>query len=948
MLHQNHTPSTIPMYTACHHDRRNGRVFVWYADGARMAYDSAHRFFTPTFGEYGSMDSGMTDIFGKPVYAAIVSGEKEMEIRERNSGPNNEISECDIDYRTRFLQNHYKEVPELRFSIKDFNVCFLDIEVESGNRFPTASRADRRVNCVTIYLSKPKKYITFGLQKPLKPETMLKLAEMNCEYRMFQTERELITDLFTTIGLSGVDILTGWNSQWYDNPYLVNRAEQLGVDLRLLSRLPIKYRSAYVDKRDGSLKIGGTEVIDYLILYKKFSRSERDNYKLNTIGKAEVGEEKAPLPDGYKSYINYWDEYVLYNIKDVELMLHIDEKRRMLESLIGACSEARVPFTHFFEAKKILVGFLLDFLHKRNIVMPPLKLREKKKFPGAGVFSTSGRYIDLVSYDYKSMYPSIMMGANISPETKVEFDIDYKLTPEEEKNLVKSPWTAWNTKQVYYRRDKEGIVPAVVRILFDGRDALKKEGKKAKKEGRNDDAVYYDMKQNAYKILGNSLYGLLGNEHFQLFDLDNAASVTGYGYLLITNTISDLSNYFENDFENDPRYVETFKEKPTLNKKYLSNITFNRGDTAETFNVQTRFSHGDTDSFFVKYDDVYSIFRDKVGKQISVIVVNKNKVTEEKIYQLPNGEQDSKIDFNNQCKKYFPSWKELDNDKKKKAFKEGLYSEGDMTVIYNRYCLTDYCRLLDLVIMKDILSVFMQNFANKWNFIRNTLFLKREKCILKAIVTRKKKYICLVESNEDAKYDEPEFTTVGLEIIRSDTTPFARERLLILVKRLLDNLDKVDMRNKYLATKKEFFDLVKKKDIYSISIPSGIGSDPPSFTEMQTWADEQKKEVDWRCRAGSVWNHLLETDPVLSSMTLEPIFENTKAKFIKVNENKYGLNSVAYVGDTCPSRILELFNPDWNMQWEKTFGDKMGRLFEAVGWSKDFENDTRDLMAAIF
>lgn len=936
------------MYTAIHHDRRNSKVFVYYADGARMAYESNHQLYTPNLGDYGSVDSGMTDIYGKPVYSSIVSGEKEMEIRELNSGPDNQISECDIDYRARFLQNHYKDVPELRFNIKDFNICFLDIEVESGNRFPTATRADRRVNCVTIYLSKLKKYITFGLQKPLKPETLVKLTDMNVEYRMFQTEKELITNLFTTIGESNVDIFCGYNSQYYDNPYLVNRAEQLGIDLRLLSRLPFKHRSAYVDKRDRSLKIAGTEVIDYLILYKKFSNKEKDNYRLSTIGKLEVGEDKAPLPDGYQSYKNYWDEYVLYNIKDVELLVKIETKRKMLESLIGACSEARIPFSHFFEAKKILVGFLMDFLHKRNMIMPPLKLREKKKFPGAAVFSTSGRYLDLVSYDYKSMYPSLIMGANISPEMKVEFDIDYKLTPEEEKNLVKSPWTNWNTKQVYYRRDKEGIVPSVVRMLFEGRDVLKNEMKRAKKEGRDNDAAYYSMKEQSYKLFGNSFYGLLGNEHFQLFDLDNAASVTGYGYLLITDTITDLSNYFQNDFESDPRYIEVFKDKPTLNKKYLSNISFTRGDTGEIFNVPLRFSHGDTDSFFVKYDDIYSIYENKVGKQISVTVIDNNKIIEEKIYQLPNGELDSKIDFNNQCKKYLNSWVDLDNDKKKKAFIEGMYSENDVIVIYNRYYLTDYCRILDLVIMRDNLSEYMQKFASKWNFIRNTLYLKREKCILKAIVTRKKKYICLVESNEDTKYREPEFQTVGLEIIRSDTTPFSRERLLILVKLLLHNLDKVDMRNKYMTSKREFFELTKKGDIYSISKPSGVGSDPPQYTEMITWAEEQRKSVDWRCRAGSVWNHLIETDPILSGMTLEPISEGTKSKFIEVHENKYGLNSIAYVGDVCPPRLLELFNPDWKSQWEKTFGGKMGKLFEAVGWSKDFENDTRDFMASVF
>ncbi len=259
--------------------------------------------------------------------------------------------------------------------------------------------------------------------------------------------------------------------------------------------------------------------------------------------------------------------------------------------------------------------------------------------------------------------------------------------------------------------------------------------------------------------------------------------------------------------------------------------------------------------------------------------------------------------------------------------------------------------------MEDVLKGIMKNFSDKWNFKINTLFLKREKCITEAIVTRKKKYICFVESNEEVRsfkekdgnrIYEPKFSNTGVDIIRSSTLPFARERMEILVKELLKNMNKPHIQEKYLQIKNEFFELVKKKDIYSIAIPSGVGKNPPDYTDMLQWPESLRKKVDWRLRAASVWNHLIDTDPDLSNLMLEPIYESSKVKFIKVHANPYGINTIAFIGNTCPDKLLKIFNPDWESQWETGFSSIMGRLFEAVGWRADLENDRRELMMEIF
>lgn len=933
------TTSNIPMYTAAHHDRRNGMMFVWYADGSRQGYRVAHNFYTPNRGEYNSMPCGMRDIYGREMFLATRSGDEEMEIRKRHRGPNNYISECDIDFRTRWLQNHYSNNEDIRFDVNDFNVGYLDIEVETTDRFPTAERAERPVNCVTLYASKKKVYYVFGLGKELKPETYQKFKDngLNVQYYCCQDEVQLLTRLFSCIGKAELDILMAWNGDWYDFPYLTNRAAKLNININTMSRLPAPYKTAYVSKQDNLLKIGGTAVIDQLKLFKKFTMGERDSYKLDDVGYAVTKQRKAPLPDGYHSYKNYWDDFVFYNIMDVKLAVDIEAEKRMVETTIGACSEARVPFESIFESKKMLVGFVLNYLHHQGIVFPPLRDVEGETFPGAYVYSTPGYYEWLVSYDYRSMYPSIMMGANISPETKVEYPIDAIISPEILKNLVRSPWTAHGRKQIFYRRDIVGIIPSVVKILFDGRTDLKNLMKKAKKNGDKALADYYNMKQNAYKIFGNSLYGLLGNSHFQFYDPDNSASVTAFGVGLITMTIDEYTKWLENDLIKDIRYEQVFGVPPTIDHKYDGHYVNDKDEKCPN-----RLSHGDTDSFFVKYDDLYTPFIERVGRQVDVLVFDGRKLIHKDIFHITDGDADARNKFTDRIDEFgCGAWTKMDDENRKKTMVDGIYYKGNYRIIYNTYSLTDYCRTFDAAILEEKLEVIMANYANKWNYKDNTLFLKREKCINKAIVTAKKKYICYVESNEDIKYVEPEFAITGLEIVRSSTTPFSRKYIQKMVTDLLNYRDKFTIKQKYFEVKKEFFSVTRSGSIYDISIPSGVSSDPPKYFDMINSPEER---YDWRLRSASVWNHLIETDPVLNTMTLEPIYENSKVKFINVHPNRYGVTKIAFIGKECPQRIFELFTPDWDDQWDKTFGKALGRLFEAIGWDAKFEDDDRDLI----
>ena len=971
------------MWRSIFHDTDNDRMYIWYTDGTMDALPSVHEFYTNNQGEYGAKPCGMKDIWDRDVYKVEVKPvngtsayEVEKAVRKNHEGPTNHLAEIDIDPRGRFLQQHYADTGVIHPDMKDINLGFLDIENATTGRFSLPTEAKYPINVVTFYVSKEDHYYVYGVAKDISDKGKQFLRENNAEYILCTDEADLLTKLLYTIGASDIDILSGWNFG-FDTVYICNRLKQINekllpkdrISLDLMSRMRGKNKHAYLNAKN-ELVINGTEVIDFLALYKKYTFSEEASYKLDYIGEKIVGEHKAPLPDGYLSWIKHWEDYVLYNFQDVRLLVKIEDRAQMFRLAVTSAAAARVPFSSVFASSKMLIGFMLDHLHHTNRTFPPLREQSKEVFPGAFVYSVPGYKEYLVSYDYRSLYPSIMMTFNTSPEMKVTFPIDYVLTEEERKNLIKSPWDHNGRYQVYFRKDKVGVVPEVTRLLFDGRSNLKKQMKKAKKAGDKEMASVYDMMQKVYKVLGNSLYGLMGSEHFALYDVDNAASITAYGQRLIKYTIAQLSEYINNEIHSDARFKDVFGYEPEIDPELTGTFTDNEGEVN-----YKRMSHGDTDSFFVKFGDIFGPFREKQGTGTEVLVFNKHDLVERYAFDNEH-ELDSKKAFNRLCTKYGgeswtgPEMRTPDDKtgwtKAQITFADGIYMTGDYRVIYNRYRLTDFCRILDAVILEEKLDEYMLNYANQWNYLVNELFLKREKCIFKAIVTAKKKYICLVESMEDIVYldqghkDEngkwvkgtlavkPEYAITGLELVRSSTALFGKDRMMDMVDLMMDTMDKAIVRNRLLEIKKEFYDAVHAENYSYIACPCGVKNEPPPYEVLEMMPAEEKKKVEWRAKAGSVWNYLIQHDPELSKYPYEPVYAGSKIRFIKKADNLFGATIICYTGEECPKRLLEIFHPDWEEHWRVCVAQVLGRLFKAVGWDERLEYDESDFMLAMF
>jgi hypothetical protein len=189
-------------------------------------------------------------------------------------------------------------------------------------------------------------------------------------------------------------------------------------------------------------------------------------------------------------------------------------------------------------------------------------------------------------------------------------------------------------------------------------------------------------------------------------------------------------------------------------------------------------------------------------------------------------------------------------------------------------------------------------------------------------------------------YAEPEPAITGLEIVRSSTAPFARAYLKELAWDLVNGAEHENMRLKMAEIKTDFYDHIDNGDIYPISKPSGIGKDPPAIEEAM-----YAKGLHYLIPAASLWNHLIRTDPILSKGGYEPIMKGSKVKTLDISPvNPWKAKFIAYNDKRAVDRLLDIFQVDWDMTFDKVIANTAGTFFEKVGWKKNIISDnTYDL-----
>ena len=444
----------------------------------------------------------------------------------------------------RFVYQYIRqEFPkEVDYDINQMKIYALDIEVKCENGFPNVEEAAEEMLSITIKDMVTKKFISWVTREFDAPP--------NVEMKVFWTEQEMLQDFLTWWAQNTPDILTGWNVNLYDMPYIARRINRILGEKWMKSLSPwnrANEREVYVQGRKNyAYDISGINILDYLDLYRKFTYSNQESYRLDHIAFVELGQRKVDHSEyeNFKDfYTSDWQKFMLYNIQDVELIDRLEDKMKLLELAITMSYDAKVNFEDVYSQVRMWDTMIYNYLTDRNVVVPPRRVERKdEKYAGAYVKEPkAGCYDWVVSFDLNSLYPHLIMQYNISPETLVESrhpsaTVDKIL----EGTLDISGEYCVCANGAQYRKDIHGFLPEMMQTIYDERTIYKKKMLIAKQdyekkpsEGLKKDIAKFNNIQMARKIQLNSAYGAIGNQYFRYYNLANAEAITLSGQVSI-------------------------------------------------------------------------------------------------------------------------------------------------------------------------------------------------------------------------------------------------------------------------------------------------------------------------------------------------------------------------------------------------------------------------------
>ena len=467
-----------------------------------------------------------------------------------------EVPDFEIYGNTRFLYQYIAEQhpeKELKFDSSKIRIFNIDIETAAENGFPDIESADQEILAISIKDSFTGRITVFGARPYDNKDSMV-------DYMHFRSEESMLGAFLDYWQANFPDVITGWNVQLFDMPYICNRINRILGEkfVKLLSPWKlVSQREIFIKgRKQFAVDTLGISTLDYLELYKKFTYSNQESYRLDYICNVELGEKKLDHSehDTFKEfYEKDWQKFIDYNIHDVRLVDKLEDKMKLIELAYTMAYDAKVNYEDVFSQVRMWDNYIYNELNKRKIAIPPKKESTKnEKYAGAYVKEPiPGKYDWVVSFDLNSLYPHLIMQYNISPETlresrhpsaSVEGILNQKV------EIDKQFATCANGAQ--YRKDVHGFLPEMMKKMYDSRVIFKKRMIKAKQQYEKTPTVELTKEisrcnniQMAKKISLNSAYGAIGNEHFRYYKTANAEAITLSGQVSIRWIENKMNGY---------------------------------------------------------------------------------------------------------------------------------------------------------------------------------------------------------------------------------------------------------------------------------------------------------------------------------------------------------------------------------------------------------------------
>jgi len=610
-------------------------------------------------------------------------------------------------YHHVYIYDTYKG--EIDYDPSLISVVLIDIEVDiaGDSGFPSPDKAENEITLITI--SRNGKKAVFGCQP-------FDNTNPNVTYYKCVDEEALLKsflDMWNSIEYSP-DIVTGWNIDFFDVPYIINRIARVlgGNAVNKLSPWGV-VRSREI-KQFGSTEdtrtvwdIYGLTCLDYMGLYKKFAYTPQESYSLDHVCEQELGEKKIDYRDaGYESLadlqVRNWQLYTEYNIRDVHLVDRLDDKLGLIQLCMAMAYDAKVNYQDTFTTVGLWDVIIHNYLMDRGYVVPPVKVGDARDTILGGYVKDPqvGMHEWVVSLDLNSLYPHIIMQYNISPDTYVGVlpsapihlsEGADKAEPlvlmaldgyfDRHRDYLRSNNLTCTANMRMFSREKQGFLPALMSKMYNDRVVYKNQMIESKKEYEQTKdpetakaVAKFNNLQMAKKIQLNSGYGALANIYNRWYRAEFAEAITSCGQLTT-------------------RWIER-KLNEYLNKTFGT----------EDFDYVIAC---DTDSVYIKADR----FLELAGKEMD---------TKQKVQYL------DKV-----CTKVL------------EPFIDKKYDE---------------------------LCIYVNGFEQKMK-------MKRECIADKGIWTAKKRYILNVYNQEGVPYEKPKLKMMGIEAIRTSTPMVCRDAI---------------------------------------------------------------------------------------------------------------------------------------------------------------------------
>ena len=469
------------------------------------------------------------------------------------------------NYTAQFISTFWPD--EIKFDRNMVRVLNVDIEVASDDGFPEPREARHPVISIAIRKNDGN-YWVWGLNDytPSRDDVLF----IKCK-----NEIELIQKFVAHFQDYAPDIITGWNTRFFDIPYIVNRCYKLFGDDTTIKRLSpwgmVRERIQKINGRENQeYVISGIEHLDYIEIFKKFTLNtlgRQESYRLDHIAHVVLDERKLSYEEHGNLHTLYKEDYqkfIDYNVKDVELVHKLDEKLDLISLVLTMAYRGGVNYTDTLGTTAIWDSIIYRLLNKMKIVIPPKTEKPKTPYPGGYVKEPQvGSHDWVTSFDLNSLYPNIIVQYNMSPETVVDGNLsDVSVESFLERRTINDSEYSVSPTGVRFSHERKGVIPTIIeqyyadrRIIKDKMLELDREYQKTPSKSLQYKITSLNNQQMAIKILMNSLYGALGNRWFRYFDQRVAESITMAGQLAIKWAERCVNDEMQNILKTDEDYV---------------------------------------------------------------------------------------------------------------------------------------------------------------------------------------------------------------------------------------------------------------------------------------------------------------------------------------------------------------------------------------------------------